>query len=470
MRWGPEDPEGAPRGSRGARASTTSRAARMTTFADARPRIGRAPLARAPQAKARLARTRVVQGWLAMARVAQVWLARASRASAARAPTLGLGELAALVHRLAVLLGAGVAPISAWQHATGPPFEAVGADVAAAAARAGAGAIPDAVAARVRTPGAVRAMRASGPDRHPARDRRRARAPTPRAIDAAWTGLAAAWAVADTAGASLAPTLRAYAGLLRGLAAAEREARVALAGPRATARLVLVLPVIAIAFGALLGQDTIGVLVGTPIGWACLGIGALLGLGGWAWTRRLLRRASAVDGLPGLVEELTAVAMSAGVSVDRARRVVDAALLRYGIDDGRDAGRAGGRDAGRAGVRAGVRAGGRDGGHNGSLNGGHNAGRDGGHSGGSTGGRAGVRDGADAALRLASASGAPAGELLRAEAEERRQSAVAEARERAERLAIALMLPLGVCVLPAFVAVGVVPLMVSVVSSTIAGI
>ena len=299
-----------------------------------------------------------------------------------RAP--GLGELAGLVHRLGVLLAAGLAPARAWRFAARGPFESIGARVWEAAERSGPAAIPEAIV-----------------------DASRARDPTA----AAWAGLAATWSVSASAGAPLAPTLRAYAETLRGFASAERDARIALAGPRATSRLVLVLPLVAVGFGALLGQDTIGVLVGSPIGWTCLAVGAGLGLAGAAWTRRLLHGAAAFEGLPGLVEELTAVAVSGGVSLARARDLVERALVGHDLD------------ADRA--------------------------------------------GADAVLDLAAASGAPAGELLRAEADERRRSAVADARERAERLSVSLMLPLGVCVLPAFVAVGVVPLMLAVLGSTL---
>src|SRR5690606_33836889 len=112
-----------------------------------------------------------------------------------------------------------------------------------------------------------------------------------------------------------------------------------------------------------------------------------------------------------LVEELTAVAMTGGASARRARELVERELQRHGV----------------------------------------------------------VADGsaAEAALALAEASGAPAAELLRAEAEERRRAAISQARERAEGLAVRLMLPLGVCVLPAFIAVGIVPMMAAVVGSTL---
>ncbi len=55
----------------------------------------------------------------------------------------GVAELAVLVHRLAVLLAAGVAPVTAWRHLA--PTQGA-AEVAEAAIRAGPPAIPDAIA------------------------------------------------------------------------------------------------------------------------------------------------------------------------------------------------------------------------------------------------------------------------------------------------------------------------------------
>jgi tight adherence protein B len=43
------------------------------------------------------------------------------------------------------------------------------------------------------------------------------------------------------------------------------------------------------------------------------------------------------------------------------------------------------------------------------------------------------------------------------------------ARRTAERLGVRLMLPLGACVLPAFLLIGVVPILLGIVSSTLAG-
>ena len=72
-------------------------------------------------------------------------------------------------------------------------------------------------------------------------------------------------------------------------------------------------------------------------------------------------------------------------------------------------------------------------------------------------------------LALAEEAGVPAAELLRAEAERQRYEARAAGQAAAQRLGVQLLLPLGMCVLPAFVLVGVVPLIVSVLSSTTFG-
>ena len=147
--------------------------------------------------------------------------------------------------RLAVLLSAGVAPASAWQFVAGERVAALE--------------VPEAM------------LRAGRRDPH------------------AWRGLAAAWSIASESGAPLAPTLRHYATSLRDLAQAARDASVALAGPVATARLVLVLPLLGLGFGLALGFDTVTTLVATPLGWACLGVGASLVALALIWNRSLVR-------------------------------------------------------------------------------------------------------------------------------------------------------------------------------------
>ncbi|GMA32583.1 type II secretion system F family protein [Litorihabitans aurantiacus] len=65
------------------------------------------------------------------------------------------------------------------------------------------------------------------------------------------------------------------------------------------------------------------------------------------------------------------------------------------------------------------------------------------------------------ALRLAWTDGVAPGPSLAATAGALRASRAASAREDAERLGVRLVLPLGLCLLPAFVLMGLVPVMIA---------
>lgn len=287
---------------------------------------------------------------------------------------------AGAVARLAVLLEAGLAPLDAWRH--------LGAT--------------DAVAARV--------AEADGADRIPESILDATRS---RAENAAWACVAAAWRVASESGAPLAATLARFADVLVAADDARREVEIALAGPLATRRIVLALPLVALAGGMLLGVDTLGVLLTTPPGWLCLAAGVALLVVGRRWMARLVARARVVDPAPGLAAELVAVALAGGGAVEPARARVSAALMAAGLPD----------------------------------------------------------DPAPAAtVDFARAAGVPVAALLRAEAREARRDAQASVRMRVAALGTRLLLPLGVCVLPAFVALGVLPLLLAMIRSTFAGL
>lgn len=231
----------------------------------------------------------------------------------------------------------------------------------------------------------------------------------------AWRMCDAALAVAADAGAPVAGVLARLAGTIRDRAAGLRAVDVALAAPRSTAKVVAALPLVGIAFGMLLGLDPVGALVGSPIGLAALAAGLGLGALAWAWTRRIVRVAAVGSPTAGLELELVAVALSGGVGVDRARAIVAAALGAHGV--------------------VGV-------------------------------------DGAaiDETLRVAQAAGVPAVGLLQAEADAARVRERLAGQERAERASVRLVVPLGVCVLPAFALLAIVPLVLSMLRQALAPI
>ncbi|MCU1415104.1 MAG: hypothetical protein JWN80_2444 [Microbacteriaceae bacterium] len=222
-------------------------------------------------------------------------------------------------------------------------------------------------------------------------------------------GLVAAWEVATDAGAPLAQTLHRFAASLRAIADNERDARTALAGPQATTRLMMVLPVVGVLFGFALGFDTIGTLFTTVPGIVCFVVGVLLVLLARLWSRRMLRAARAPTAVPGLGFDLVAIAVSGGASIPRALAAVRTAQHAHRL----------------------------------------------------------TPDDVDEILSLSARAGVPAALLLRSAAEQARREARSAGQRAAERLSVMLMLPLGICVLPAFMLLAVAPMLISVVGSTV---
>ena len=102
------------------------------------------------------------------------------------------------------------------------------------------------------------------------------------------TGVAACWQVAVEGGAGLAAGLERIAAGLRAQRDQREELRAQLAGPRATALMLALLPVCGLLMGSALGADPLRVLLHTPAGWGCLVVGGLLEWGGVAWTARIV--------------------------------------------------------------------------------------------------------------------------------------------------------------------------------------
>jgi tight adherence protein B len=293
---------------------------------------------------------------------------------------------AVVLDRLAVLLEAGVPPAIAWSHLAAVSPHPGFAHVARAlsAGLPGAPAIAEAFAGE-----------SSAPE---------------------WRQTAATWSVAEETGAPLARSLRSAADSSRSVDQARRDAEVALSGPLATSRVVLVLPALGLLLGLALGLDTPAVLFTRPVGWVCLGGAAALVLIARRWNGRLVRSAAPSTSVPGLDLDLVATALGGGGSWANARRRVADSLELYCHDE-----------------------------HDPTP-----------------------PEAVAILVRLSEEAGIPAASLLRSAADERRRDARAAAGKAAERLGVMLMLPLGVCILPAFLLVGVVPLFIALLSSTAA--
>ena len=102
------------------------------------------------------------------------------------------------------------------------------------------------------------------------------------------TEVAAAWQLAEQAGAPLAVMLDRMAGAIQDEVELNREVAVEAGPARATARLMAALPAFGLGLGFLLGVNPVGVLFGSGVGVACLVAGLALAAGGVWWIERIV--------------------------------------------------------------------------------------------------------------------------------------------------------------------------------------
>ncbi|MDQ0799852.1 hypothetical protein [Arthrobacter sp. SLBN-112] len=215
------------------------------------------------------------------------WLRRAARGSGGKG---GLG-LTLVVQQLAALLRGGRTPGRLWdelwtvygvpgeqaqrlQDAARPsgPVLSTGSTTILASARAAA-----ATGAPVSA-----AIRRVLPTAFPVRDREAG----------TWTELAACLDIAEASGCPLADVLTRFAAQLEAADDADAARQTALAGPKATVRLLTWLPLMGLGLGAALGVDPLATLLGTPLGLAALVGGVVLTVAGRAWSARLVSAAA----------------------------------------------------------------------------------------------------------------------------------------------------------------------------------
>lgn len=245
------------------------------------------------------------------------------------------------------------------------------------------------------------------------------------------TAVLAATRLAAEVGAAPAAVLDRVVVAVEREAEAEGQRAAAMAGPQATARLLAWLPLGGLLLGVGLGAEPWLVLLDGGAGTVMLALGVALMVIGHRWATRAVRGAVAAGAGEELdvavILDLVEAACACGASVPRALEVVGRA--------------SGGRGESLAEVAAALVV-------------------------GSPWSSAWSRAPASCApvataLRSAWEEGAPPGGGLRTAAEQVRRDRHALALQAAGRLGVRLVLPLGLCHLPAFVLIGLVPLLVS---------
>lgn len=270
--------------------------------------------------------------------------------------------------------------------------------------------------------------------------------------------------LAHSTGAPLGPLLDALAARARADREAELARESALAGPRLSARVLALLPAVGIALAVVVDARVLAVLR-SGLGVALLAASGALTLAGQLWIRRLVRSAEGAEAAsvsPAVIATALRAVMQGGQDVPRALDAVGAAL---GVDAGADASAHVGKDAVA------------DAAANASANVGTHAVAD--AAAALTRAARALRAGVAweeawagapddvavlaRALRLPWTRGAAAGPMLASVAEELAYRRRARATRAAGELGVRLALPLALCLLPAFVVGGVLPLLVALV-------
>jgi len=229
------------------------------------------------------------------------------------------------------------------------------------------------------------------------------------AEDDAWRVLAAVHTVAHDTGAPLGDALWALSAALRERFDAERAVRATILAPVYTQRLLMALPLLGLLVSAALGVNAIGFLTASGLGWTSLVVATLLMAGAWRWSRTMIRQALPGAGFLSPALDLLAIATSGGGSPEAARTRVRNALTRHDLPA---------PDA----------------------------------------------DTFDRLPALSRRVGIPLRALAIAEASWSRARVKADATESAAALSVKILIPLGALVLPAFVIVGVIPVVFALLS------
>ena len=122
------------------------------------------------------------------------------------------------------------------------------------------------------------------------------------------------WDVAVESGGNLALSLDRLAEVFESQHKQNSELKLAFASPRASANLILLLPIFAIIFAELLGLPTISTAFQTSLGSVAIGLGLILLIVARVVSLRMLEKAKPREADPGAFLDAVVIGLSAGLS------------------------------------------------------------------------------------------------------------------------------------------------------------
>jgi tight adherence protein B len=214
------------------------------------------------------------------------------------------------------------------------------------------------------------------------------------------------WDMAKDSGGNLALALDRLAEVFEAQHKQSSELKVAFASPRASANLILLLPLLAVIFAELLGLPTISSALETSLGAVAIGVGLVLLIVARVISLRMLEKARPRETDPGAFLDAVVIGLSAGLSPRASSSLAQTkAVLNFGEEVSKEQ-------------------------------------------------LAGLMD----AVSVSEQSGIALSGILSARADALRHRLLNRRRQDLAKLSISLLLPLGLAALPAFVFLAVVPL------------
>lgn len=193
-----------------------------------------------------------------------------------------------------------------------------------------------------------------------------------------------------------------------------KEIALAFAGPQSTSKLVMGLPVVALALAQLTGMNPFGAILGSLLGMLSVCLGAGLLVAGHYWTQRLLARALPESLDPGAYLDCVLIGLQAGLPLGQARQIAQQNFKQIL-----------GAEISKEDIAA-----------------------------------------LDEAAELSRTTGAALTQIILSAADRMREKLRFEISNRIARLGVKLMIPLGVAVLPAFILLSIVPIAISLLSNS----
>lgn len=221
------------------------------------------------------------------------------------------------------------------------------------------------------------------------------------------------WQLATRLGGPAAVALKRLAEVFLTTEKSRQEVTLAFAAPRATAKLVLGLPFVALGLAQVLGMNPFGAIFGSPLGFISVALGTALLIVGQLWSQRILAKAAPSERDPSCLIDCTVIGLQAGLPLEQARVAAETAYAQvFNLDPDEN-----------------------------------------------------IAVAINTAGQLSRSTGAALTQILSSVADRIRERERYDTANRIARLSIRLMIPLGVAVLPAFVLLSVVPIAISLLSS-----